>query len=249
MLPPFLAVLFPILATILGGWIVLRTRQNMRPWLSLSGGVLLGLAFLDLIPEAFEHGAEAGISGAKIGGFILGSILFFHLLDKLFDFHGHEGHGHECANEHHRPVRAWSRVSGMGFHAFLDGLAIGGGFAAGSRLGILVTLGILLHKFTDGMTTVTIMRHQGGSDEKNRSAIALAGIVALPLVGLWLGGNLVPTAGMTAVFLAVLAGLFTHLPLSELLPEAHEGKTSKLGLALTVLGIILMGVIKLLVHV
>lgn len=241
---PFLAILLPIVATLIGGFVVLRTKQSLSPWLSLSGGVLLGLAFLDLIPEAFENGAAAGFSGARIGAFILGSILFFHLLDKAFDFHGHEGHEHDCHNEKHRSAHAWARVSGMGFHSFLDGLAVGGGFAASNRLGLLVTFAVMLHKLTDGMSTVTIMKAHGGDGAHRRSQIALAGIVALPLIGLWFGQFITPSEASLAIVLAVLAGLFTHLPLSELLPQAHEGKTSKLGLVLTVLGIFVIALIK-----
>jgi ZIP family zinc transporter len=89
---PLLAVLLPVCATLLGGFLVLRTHRNLRPWLSLSGGILLGLAFLDLLPEALEHGETAGLPISTVTGAMLGSILFFHLLDKAFDFHGHEGH-------------------------------------------------------------------------------------------------------------------------------------------------------------
>ncbi len=248
-MPPLLALLLPVAATLLGGWIVLRTRQTLRPWLSLSGGVLLGLAFLDLLPEAFEHAGEAGLSGEFVGGMALATVLLFHVLDKVFDFHGHEGHEHPCANTHHEehPARPWTRISGMGFHAFLDGLAIGGGFAANERLGILVTLGLMLHKLTDGMTTVTLFAKSGGSERRSRTYVALSAIVLLPLFGLATGQFLTPSPMATTLFLSALAGLFIHLPLSELLPEAHEGKPSRLGIALTVAGITLIALIKQLV--
>jgi zinc transporter ZupT len=246
---PLLAVLLPVCATLLGGFLVLRTHRNLRPWLSLSGGILLGLAFLDLLPEALEHGEAARLPISTVTGAMLGSILFFHLLDKAFDFHGHEGHGHTCDNDHHteekthHPIKAWSRAVGISFHAFLDGLAIGGGFAANVRLGILVTLGLMLHKFTDGMTTVTLLHVHGGPQAKRRAQAALAALVLLPLLGLAVGNLLVPTPTAVAISLALIAGLFTHLPLSELLPEAHEGQPSRLGLLLTVTGIALMGLV------
>lgn len=234
-LSPALAVLLPILATLAGGLLVLRTQRSLIPFLSLSGGVILGLAFLDLLPEAFGSAGEAGIDAIWIGLAALGSILFFHILDKAFDYHGHEGHEHAHIHKH---VGTWSRVAGMGFHAFLDGLAVGGGFAAGNRLGLLVTAALMLHKFTDGLSTVTLLRMR---HEKMRPALlGLGMILILPVIGFFAGHALVPTPTSLEIFLAALAGLFIHLSLSELLPEAHQEKTSYVGLWLTVGGVLLM---------
>lgn len=239
-LSPWFAVVLPILATLLGGLAVLRTPRNLVPWLSLSGGVILGLAFLDLLPEAFEHASVSGVEPVWVGCAALVSILFFHLLDKAFDYHGHEGHEHAHT---HKQLGTWTRVAGMGFHALLDGLAVGGGFAVGNRLGLLVTAAIMLHKFTDGLSTVTLLRMRHG--ENRPAIIGLGLIIILPVIGFFLGNTLTPNDAMLAIFLAALSGLFIHLSLSELLPGAHEEKTSKLGLWLTALGIALMLVVNL----
>jgi zinc transporter ZupT len=233
-----LAVALPIIATLLGGLLVLRSNRSLVPWLSLSGGVILGLAFLDL--ESFSSAFETGVEPIWIGLAALGSILFFHLLDKVFDYHGHEGHEHHVAHKH---IGTWTRVGGMGFHAFLDGLAVGGGFAAGNRLGLLVTAALMLHKFTDGLSTVTLLRLRHGH---NRPAIfGLIMILILPVLGFFAGHAITPDSHSLAFFLAALAGLFIHLSLSELLPSAHEEKTSPLGLWLTTLGIGLMLMVNL----
>ncbi len=233
-LSPILAIGLPIAATLAGGILVLRSQRSLIPYLSLSGGILLGLSFLDLLPEAFGAATGSGLGAIWIGGATLGSILFFHVLDKAFDFHSHEGHEHARAN---KQIGTWTRISGMGFHAFLDGLAVGGGFAAGNRLGLLVTLAVMIHKMTDGMTTVTVLRLRG----QGRSTLfGLGLIILLPIAGWFLGHAIVPTAATLAIFLAALAGLFIHLSLSELLPSAHEEKTSALGLWLTALGVLLM---------
>ncbi len=239
-LSPAFAVALPIVATLVGGLAVLRTKRNLIPWLSLSGGVILGLAFLDLLPESFGSALESNIDPIWIGLAALISILFFHILDKVFDYHGHEGHEHAHIHKH---VGTWSRVSGMGFHAFLDGLAVGGGFAAGNRLGLLVTAALMLHKFTDGLSTVTLLRLR---HDNNRPAIfGLIMILILPVLGFFAGHALVPTAASLGFFLAALAGLFIHLSLSELLPSAHEEKTSRSGLILTVIGVALMLIVNI----
>ena len=246
MIPNYLAVLIPVLATLAGGWIVWRNKSSLRPWLSLSGGIVLGLVYFDLLPETFTAASEINVSTAWIGAIIVGTILLFHILDKLFDYHGHEGHGHEedCHNKSHRDWNSWIRISGMSFHAFLDGLAIGGGFAASTRLGLLVTFALALHKLSDGMSIVTLIKHRHGHD-RSRMLIGLAMITVLPILGLAIGTQIQPSSFLVAIFLAFLTGFFTHLSLSELLPEAHEGTPYHFGLALTVLGVFLMAVVSL----
>jgi len=76
--------------------------------------------------------------------------------------------------------------------------------------------------------------------ENKPAILGLIMILILPVIGFFAGHALVPDAASLAIFLAALAGLFIHLSLSELLPSAHEEKTSKLGLWLTVLGVALM---------
>lgn len=236
---PIIAIILPIIATLLGGWMVWRSQNSVRPWLSFSGGVLLGLVYFDLLPESFELAAEAKLASLVIGASALAAILLFHILDKLLDYHGHEGHEHDCHNQHHH-ANTIARVAGMGFHAFLDGLAIGGGFAADARLGILVTFALSVHKLSDGMSIVSLMKYRHGQN-KQLVALSLGAIVLLPLLGLVLGSSLQPSTTMMAIFLGGLAGFFTHLSLSELLPEAHEGGRYRFGLVLTVIGIACIG--------
>ena len=71
---------------------------------SFAIGALLGAAFLEVIPHAFENGEPHKVAGA-----ILGGILVFFVLEKLLLWrHSHEGHDgdHEVAVARARP---WSR--------------------------------------------------------------------------------------------------------------------------------------------
>lgn len=235
----FFYAILPFISTFLGGYIVLKWKRDLHPWLSLSGGTLLGVAFLDLLPEAFEHSAKNGIGPAQIGAAALAAILLYHLLDKLLGSHHHEHaptSDEPCVNEHHRHTHAWTRVSGLILHSFMDGLAIGGGFAVSPSLGILVTTAVVLHDFSDGMSTVTILKHSLGN--KHRGALVGLALDALaPFFGVFAGLALAISEGTVALLLAFFAGSFTSLALSELLPQAHAGKTRRSGLVLTVIGI------------
>ncbi len=245
--PLFFAAL-PILSTFIGGAVVLRWKRDLHPWLSLSGGILLGVAFLDLLPEAIEHGTKSGLAVQTVLTGALLAILAFHLLDAIFAVHAHHDHAsgepvEPCGNEHHR-TKGWIRASGMILHSFFDGLAIGGGFAIDPKLGLLITLAVVMHDFSDGMSTVTILKHALG--DAHRSILPMLVLDALaPFIGSLVGMALAPQQGMIALMLSVFSGFFIFLALSELLPQAHAGKHSrKFGIFLTVFGIAMVAVFR-----
>jgi ZIP family zinc transporter len=235
----------PIISTLIGGFVVLRWKKDLHPWLSLSGGLLLGVAFLDLLPEAVTRGTENGLPLKLILGVTLVAILVFHLLDKALSFHAPHVHVHgepdeHCDNDHHRKTKAWIRGFSMCFHSLLDGVAIGGGFAADYRLGLIVTLAVITHDFSDGMSTVTVLKHGLGPDHRGITPLLVLDALA-PFVGAILGTWLALSSSVIALLLATFAGFFIFLSLSELLPQAHAGTMSrKFGLSLTALGILIV---------
>ena len=241
MLPPILFAALPVVSTFLGGYVVFRWKRDLHPWLSLSGGLLLGVAFLDLLPEAFEHGLEAKLSPMLISSGALVAILLFHILDKAFAVHEHHEHpgaaDEHCDNERHKKTKAWVRASGMVLHSFFDGLAIGGGFAANYSLGLLIATAVVMHDFSDGMSMVTILKQALGG---KRSVLLMLGLGAIaPFVGALAGLAIAPDPATIAVMLSSFAGFFIFLALSELLPQAHAGSLSRRrGVALTILGIL-----------
>ncbi len=220
--------ILPVISTVAGGCAVYFWKKDLHPWLSLSGGVLLGVAFLDLLPEAMERGHDAGVDVAMILGVTLAAIVFFHLLDIVLGLHGHHEHEREepaesCENRWHRETAGWIRAGSMITHSLLDGVAIGGGFAADARLGVLVALAVVMHDFSDGMSTVTVLRHALG--EKRRGILPLLAADALaPFVGAFVGMKIAPSVSALTFLLASFAGFFVFLSLSELLPQAHRGK-------------------------
>ena len=98
-LSPWMVAILPVFSTFIGGYVVYRWKHDLHPWLSLSGGVLLGVAFLDLLPEALEYGERAGVEYQSVLAVTLGSIIFLHIIDTLFRFHGHHEHTHDASPE------------------------------------------------------------------------------------------------------------------------------------------------------
>lgn len=247
---PILFAALPILSTFIGGYVVYRWKRDLHPWLSLSGGILLGVAFLDLLPEALEHGSESGLSYQTILTGALFAIVAFHVLDKIFAVHAHHEHmhgepGEPCENEGHKKTKGWIRAFGLTLHSFFDGFAIGGAFAADFRLGILITIAVVMHDFSDGMSTVTILKNALGANRNRAIFGTLVFNSLMPFVGSFAGMWLAPKPGVIAVMLSVFAGFFIFLSLSELLPQAHAGKLSrKMGIFLTIVGIAIVAVFR-----
>lgn len=240
--------LLPLLSTFAGGYAVYRWKRDLHPWLSLSGGILLGVAFLDLLPEAFEHSLKNNIQPITVGAAALIAIIAFHILDKFFAVHHHE-HGHNepdehCENEKHQHTSSLLRTGGIIFHTFLDGVAIGAGFAVNEALGLTILTAVVLHDFSDGMSTVTILKNVKYKNPVIMRMLILNAVA--PFLGVLVGFKATISETAIAIMLSVFAGFFISIALSELLPQAHADRTRRSGFALTILGIAIVILIRML---
>lgn len=246
-MPAILLTIFPFLAAFLGGYVVYRWKRDLHPWLSLSGGLLLGVALLDLLPESIEMAIENGWEVHIVGWMAVVSVLVFHAIDQLFGVHAHhEGvHEHEdedsCHNHSHLRAKVWTRSFGMILHRFCDGLAIGGGFLLDPKIGFLIAAAMTLHGFADGMSIVAVLKT--AMQTKRRLLLALlAFAVFAPILGSFFALVLPVSSFVLMGILAWLSGFFLFLSLSELLPQAHASKSARRsGLALTLLGVAIVG--------
>ena len=244
----------PFIGAFLGGYIVYHWKRDLHPWLSLSGGLLLGVALLDLLPEAFEQAAEQGREFHELGWIIIAAILAFHFLDRAFSLHAHheEEHGHAdepCHNPTHATVRLWVRAVGMCLHRFFDGLAIGGGFAVSQYLGILVATAVALHSFADGMSLVAVLKNALQKNSRVVLGLLLISSVA-PILGAAVAGLVTISPVFMANVLSFFVGFFLFLSLSELLPQAHAlPHTRRLGFVLTIIGVVSVWLVGMVIHV
>lgn len=204
--------------------------------LALSSGVLLGTAFLDLLPESLHFLPNLTFPLALLG------IIFFFSLEKLITWH------HHVEGDHHHEEKAVAYLSliGDGIHNFGDGAIIGTAFLISTPIGITTTLAVIAHEIPHELSDFTILIHSGFPYGKALwynflSAItAIAGtIIVLSLAGVFreLHQYLLPFA----------AGNFIYIASSDLIPELHKKSrlgTSLLQIMLLTLGIILMALMK-----
>lgn len=143
--------------------------------------------------------------------------------------HGH-GHGHSHAHGHgaepdhahaacgHPILGHGAACSALGCLAvctFFDGVALSASFAAGSTLGWLVMIGLLLHLLPEGILAASVTLAAGASRRMARRAVIIVSVaLLLGVVTPLLMGPLVPFA------LPIAAGILLFVAFAQLIPAA-----------------------------
>ena len=203
-----------------------HTRTQLA--MTLVAGLILGVALYHLLPHGVALLEEPGAVQTAAWWTVLGAV-FMVLLLRFLPYHQHdfssEAHAHAASP-------SWIGIAaGLGVHTVVEGIALGTSVLAleAGRGGIALAssgafLAILLHKPLDALTITTVMRGAGTS---TRARLIANGVFALlcpatAFLTFWGAGLL--AANQDAVVgraLALSAGAFLCISLSDLLPEAH----------------------------
>ncbi len=212
-----------LLSTGIGGVTAIRLRDRLHLLLGFSAGAILAVALFEIIPEVFAlDGTGSAMMPLAAVGF-----LFFFALERYAALHRAREHMH-AHGAHESELGAFS-AGALAFHSFLDGIAIGTGFQASFRLGLLIGLGVIVHDFDDGLNTVTVVLSHRGTIRS--AARWLAVDMVAPVVGA--AATLLfalPTAVLPWM-LAFFAGCFLYIGASDLLPEAREHHSPLVGIS------------------
>lgn len=201
------------LATLLGGWGVVRflhgRAQFMRLLSGVAAGYLLSVTVVRIIPECLE--APGGEANAL---WVLGGYLLVHVMEHGITLHFHYG---EETHTDGSPLSGVLALVGLSLHSLMDGVAIAAALSTHSNLGPLVVLGILFHRIPEGGTIASIFLVRGFG---NRGAMMAAGTLALAAL---LGSVGQATLNLpTGPILGLTAGLALYVASSDLLPEVQK---------------------------
>jgi zinc and cadmium transporter len=215
-------------------------HRRMQVLLSLTGGVLLGVGLLHLLPHAFlQLGRQIDTTMIWV---LTGFFLMF-LLERAF--HGHSHHtadggkdGHACGHDHGHAhaVSAGGRwawcgaFAGLALHSLADGAALAASVradadhGAGWMAGFATFLAVLLHKPFDAAIIGTLMLNAGVSSRGRGIANGLYALV-VPLGAVAFLASLRVFGGhqetIIGVAMALAAGAFLCIAAADLLPEVQ----------------------------
>lgn len=214
-------------------------HRPMQVLLSLTGGVLLGVGMLHLLPHAWMQ-LDRDIE--KTMGWVLAGFFLMFLLERAFHGHAHHTADGSCDHDHHdhdghaAPAPAgrsfaWcGAFAGLALHSLADGAAlaasVGSDAAHGVGLlaGFATFLAILLHKPFDSGIIATLMIDAGASPRTRLVVNALyAAVVPLGAFGFLtsltlFGGRQDAVLGIA---MAMAAGAFLCIAAADLLPEVQ----------------------------
>lgn len=243
---PILLAALTALATALGGVLALRARDRLHLVLGLAAGLLLGLVAFDLIPEVFAHSEGEFLGAPTVSIALIAGFLSLHLYERFFGSHepAESDYGHD--HKHVANVAGGLGAVAMGGHVFLDGLALAVAFKVNNQLGIAVFIALLVHAFSDGLNTVSLLIKSG---HWSKNAQWLIGVDTIARIsGAALGSAITFSENFIALYLAAFAGIIIYLATSHILPEAHAKHSSRLTLVMTILGVFAMWAMVALLH-
>lgn len=206
--------------------------------IAVAVGVLLGDAFLHLLPDALDSGASASmVFMATLGG-----ILCFYLIETLL----HWKHDHSVVSKglQESTPAAFARMNllGDGIHNFVDGILIAGSFLTDPMLGVATTIAIVAHEIPQEISDIAILLHGGYSKRRAvfLNMLCATACVAGAIATLLLSQLMELSLG---ALLAFTAGGFIYIATTDLMPLLRQAG-AKLSLPVhvfaTVIGVLSM---------
>ncbi len=235
MLHDMLAILFTafmFISTLVGGWFAIRHRRRLNRILGFTAGVILGVVAFDVLPEMFDqvHHLEIDPMWAMIA--LVVGFLSFHIIEKLVLMH----HENETKYGQHRHPKVGVLSSlALGGHGFLDGIGIGLAFQVNTAVGIAVSGALIAHKFADGLNAASLMLAHKNSVRRTATLVFVNAL--LPVLGAL--STLLFTLPDTflPIYLGFFAGFLLYIGASDILPQAHDEKSDRVTILLTVAGV------------
>jgi zinc and cadmium transporter len=201
--------------------IALTVRATWIPMLvSFAIGALLGAAFLEIIPHAFESG-----EAHKVAFSILGGIFGFFVLEKLLLYrHCHTEHcevhdQHTSAHDHGRSGTLI--VVGDTVHNFVDGVLIAAAFVQSTELGVVTAVAIIAHEIPQEVGDFLILLHSGYS-RLRALAVNLLSSTATIFGGVLGYYGLQLVDGLEPILLGGVAASMIYVAVADLIPGLHR---------------------------
>lgn len=187
------------------------TRRATKYLISFAVGVILSVAFLDLLPESFQG---QDINRQML--FVVAGLLLFFLIEKtLLWYHCHDNDSCQI-----HTFGAMSLV-GDAIHNFADGIIIAIAFLVNPSVGVATALAIAFHEVPQEISDFGILIHSGikrGRASAYNFLVAMSAPVGALLTYMFYEKIVDSLPGL----LAVAAGGLIYIAVADLIPQLHK---------------------------
>ena len=208
------------LISLLGGILLLWradfAKKITNILLAFGAGTFIGIALLDILPEAVEMTPEPdNIFLAAAIGFAA-----FFAFERYFMKHMKLGASKHNHSEHVESL-PWMLVAGDTGHNFLDGVVIALAYIANPLLGLPTAIAIALHEIPQEIADFAILLDRGWSRVKVIAVNILSALATF--VGIAVAYLALPfLESSLPILLGLIAGVFIYIAASQLVPEIHH---------------------------
>ena len=232
-----ISVLGPIIGSIIG--VVKKPSfMYMCNMLCFAGGVMLGISFLELIPESI-HISSVGIC---VAGIIMGSLIMYGV-DRIIP----HIHPELCTQEQGCNLQRTSvyLILGIFLHNFPEGMAIAIGAVTETKVSFIIALAIAIHNIPEGICTSAPYYHTTGDRLKSflvSSSTAVPILIGY-LLARYLFGYITPM--VIGFIIGATAGLMIYITIDEIIPNSCAGTDHQtiFSLLTGIIFVILLGLI------
>ena len=235
------------LSTTIGSLLALFVRKPgprlMTLTLGFSGGVMILVSFLELLPSGIE---AIGFGPANLVFF--GGMAAMFLIDELIP-HDYMAEHHHSGEEDEQDAALQNRLLkaglfvalGMGIHNFPEGMASFATALSNPQLGVAIAVAIAIHNIPEGLAVSAPVYAATGSRSKAFWWSFLSG-VAEPVGALLAALVLLPflNEAILGGLLSGVAGIMVFISIDELLPVSRAYKEEHLSIIGIVAGMVVM---------
>lgn len=191
------------------------SMRNANVFAMTAAGLLLAMAILHILPEAFSMSRYASL-WLLFGYFIGFSIKY---VGQIFFNDGDKGL---------IPVGAIAPVFAISCHSFFDGIIYSITFAVDFTIGVNAAAGLVLHKLPEGIAVYAILRANRVTNRMAFSWAVFAAGATTPL-GVLVSGPVIYTLdqGMLGALFAISAGLILYVATGPLMNPVNEVRPTR----------------------
>ena len=239
--PAIFIVIISVLGPIIGSIIGVAKKPSlmyMCNMLCFAAGVMLGISFLELIPESIRISSV----GICVAGIVMGALLMYGV-DRIIP----HIHPELCTQEQGCNLQRTSiyLILGIFLHNFPEGMAIAIGAVTGTKVSLIIALAIAIHNIPEGICTSAPYYHATGNRLK---AFLISSSTAVPLlIGYLLARYIFDsiTPGVLGFIIGATAGLMIYITLDEIIPNSCAGNdhSTIFSLLTGIIFVILLGLI------